>query len=153
MQVQEIMTAAVECCTPEDTAQKSAEIMKNADTGVVPVLAAENNPKVLGIVTDRDLCLSVVAAGRNPREVQVRECMSARIVACRPEDDVRRIAGMMADNQVRRMPVVDNDGGIVGIVSLADITREGALEAKSAEALREISEPSGQASKPRERSH
>jgi CBS domain-containing protein len=153
MQVQEIMTAAVECCTPEDTAQKSAEIMKSADTGVVPVLAAENNPKVLGIVTDRDLCLSVVATGRNPREVQVRECMSARIVACHPEDDVRHIAGMMADNQVRRMPVVDHDGGIIGIVSLADITREGTLEGKSAEALREISEPSGQASKPRERSH
>lgn len=153
MQVQEIMTAAVECCTPEDTAQKSAEIMKNADTGVVPVLAAENDPKVIGIVTDRDLCLGVVAAGRNPRDVHVKDCMTGRVVACRPEDDVRRVADMMADNRVRRMPVVDNDGGIVGIVSLADITHDGKMASKSGEALREISEPTGEPSKPRAHSH
>jgi CBS domain-containing protein len=152
MQVNEVMTAAVECCTPEDTTQKPAQIMKSADTGVVPVLKAEDNPKVVGVITDRDLCLGVVAAGRNPREVRVRDCMSERVVSCHPEDDVKKVSQLMADNQVRRIPVVDEDGGIVGIVSLADITQRGMTD-KSGETLREISEPSGEASKPRAASH
>ena len=65
MQVQEIMTAAVECCTPKDLAQRAAEIMREADIGVIPVLVSEDDPKVVGIVTDRDLCMAVVATGRN----------------------------------------------------------------------------------------
>lgn len=153
MQVNEIMTAAVECCVPEDSSQKAAEIMKNADTGVVPVLAGEDNPKVVGIITDRDLCLGVVAGGRSPREVHVKECMTGRVVTCHPEDDVRRVADMMAENQIRRMPVVDKDGGIVGIVSLADISQEDRMESKSGKALRDISEPTGEASRPRVDSH
>ena len=153
MQVNEIMTAAVECCTPQDTAQKPAEIMKSADTGVVPVLAAEDNPKVVGIVTDRDLCLGVVATGRNPRDVLVRDCMTDRVVACHPEDDVRKVADIMAENQVRRVPVVDPDGGLMGIISLADISQEDRMGTKTSEALREISEATGEASKPRAESH
>jgi CBS domain-containing protein len=148
MQVKEIMTVAVECCMLEDNSQKAAEIMKNADTGVAPVLADENSPKVVGIITDRDLCLGVVAAGRNPREVRVKECMTGRVVTCHPEDDVRRVAEMMAENQIRRIPVVDRDGGIVGIVSLADISREDRMESKSGEALRDISEPTDETSRP-----
>jgi CBS domain-containing protein len=148
MEVQELMTSAVECCTPDDTAQKPAEIMKDADTGVVPVLAAEDNPRVVGIVTDRDLCMAVVAAGRSPQEVKVKECMNGKVITCHPDDDVSKVADMMAENQIRRVPVVDDDGGIVGIVSLADITKRGMTE-EGAEALRDISEPSSQASKVR----
>lgn len=153
MQIKEIMTTAVECCTPEDTSQKAAQIMKSADTGVVPVLASENDAKVCGIITDRDLCLGVVAEGRNPSEVRVKECMTDRVVTCRPEDDVRQVADKMAENQIRRIAVVDDDGGIIGIVSLADISQEDRMGSKSAEALRDISEPTEEASRPRAESH
>ena len=149
MQVQEIMTAAVECCTPNDTAQRAAEIMREADTGVIPVLAGENDPKVVGIVTDRDLCMTVIAPGRDPRQVRVQECMTGKVVTLRPEDDVARAADLMAEKQVRRLPVVNEHGAILGIVSLADIAQSPQQAAEVGEAVHDISEPTPEPSMPR----
>jgi len=149
MQVQEIMTAAVECCTPTDTAQRAAEIMREADTGVVPVLVSEDDPKVMGIVTDRDLCMTVVAEGRDSHQVRVQECMTGQVVTLRPDDDVARAADLMAEKQIRRLPVVDARGGILGIVSLADIVQSPEQTAKITEAVRDISEPTEEPSIPR----
>jgi CBS domain-containing protein len=146
MQVQEIMTAAVECCTPNEKAQRAAEIMREADTGVIPVLAGENDPKVVGIITDRDLCMAIVAAGRDPREVRVQECMTDQVVTLGPDDDIRHAADVMTEKQVRRLPVVDHNGAILGIVSLADIAQRQESPSQTGKALQGISEPSQEAS-------
>lgn len=149
MQVQEIMTTAVECCTPDDTAQRAAEIMRAADAGAVPVLAGENEPKVVGIITDRDLCMAVVAPGRDSRQVRVRECMTGQVVTLRPEDDLARAADLMAEKQVRRLPVVNERGAILGIVSLADLAQSPRQAAEVGEAVHDISEPTPEPSLPR----
>lgn len=146
MQVQEIMTAAVECCTPNEKAQRAAEIMRDADTGIIPVLAGENDPKIVGVITDRDLCMAVVAAGRDPREVRVKECMTDRVVTLKPDEDIRHAADLMTEKQVRRLPVADDQGAILGIVSLADIAQRQGSREQSGEALQGISEPSHEAS-------
>ncbi len=149
MQVQEIMTRSVECCVPDDTARTAAEFMREADSGAIPVVSGENNPKVVGIVTDRDLCMKVVAEGRDPAQVRVRECMTSQIVTCRAEEDIEEIADLMAEKQIRRVPVVDGDGSIIGIVSLADIAHNAEHGADVAEALHDISEPTPEPSQPR----
>jgi CBS domain-containing protein len=147
MKVQEIMTKDPDCCLPSDSAQKAAKIMKQADVGVVPVVATGLDQKVVGIVTDRDLCLSVVAEGSDPASVTLEKCMTGKIVSCQPNDDIQRAAQLMEENQIRRIPVVNEDNEIIGIVSLADIAQSAA--SRAGETLKEVSEPSAEASKPR----
>jgi CBS domain-containing protein len=149
MQVQEIMTTAVQCCTPEDSARKAAELMREADSGVIPVLRSAEDPLVIGIVTDRDLCMSVIAEGRDPNAVPVSECMTNEVVSCKVEDDVERAADLMAEKQIRRLPVVDDRGAIFGIISLADIAQSQEDDSEVAGALHDISESTPEASIPR----
>ena len=149
MQVQEIMSTAVECCTPGDTAQRAASFMRDADAGAIPVIASKDNPTVIGVVTDRDLCMDVVAAGRDPHQVHVQQCMTREVVTCRPDDDTDIVADMMAEKQIRRVPVVNEDNTIVGIVSLSDIARSATSAAEVGEILNDILEPSPEPSLPR----
>ncbi|HJU12663.1 MAG TPA: CBS domain-containing protein [Candidatus Binataceae bacterium] len=149
MKVHEIMTSAVECCTPSDTAHKAAEFMREADAGVIPVIVSKDDPTVIGVVTDRDLCMDVVARGRHPDEVKVNECMTRNVVMCRPEDEVERAADLMAEKQIRRMPVVNDKGAILGIVSLADVARSSRSASEIGEAVHDISESTPEPSLPR----
>src|SRR5260221_7223765 len=96
MQIREMMTVAVECCLPEDSARTAAELMRKSDAGAIPVLYSEGDSKIVGIVTDRDLCMDVVAAGRDPNQVRVDECMTRQLVTCYPQDDVEGVAELMA---------------------------------------------------------
>jgi CBS-domain-containing membrane protein len=122
--------------------------MRDADTGVVPVLAGENEPKVIGIVTDRDLCMAVVASARDARQVRVQECMTGQVVTVRPEDDVARAADLMAEKQVRSLPVVNEGGAIMDIVSLADLTQGPQEAAEVGQTVHDISEPTPEPSIP-----
>ncbi|MBV8773361.1 MAG: CBS domain-containing protein [Deltaproteobacteria bacterium] len=149
MKVQEIMTTAVECCTPSDTAHKAADFMREADAGVIPVIAGEDDPTVIGIVTDRDLCMDVVAAGRHPDEVRVQECMTGSVVTCGPDDEVERAAGLMAEKQIRRIPVVNDKKAILGIVSLADVARSSRSSSDVGETVQDVSERTSEPSLPR----
>ncbi|WP_447980484.1 CBS domain-containing protein [Candidatus Nitrospira bockiana] len=150
MKVREVMTTSPTCCVPTDTASKAARIMKDLDTGIVPIIEDEQNRKLIGVVTDRDLCLEVVAGARDPLTVQVRECMTSALVCCTPEDDVQKAVDLMRDNQVRRIPVVDQAGVIQGIVSMADITQRSEVPpSKTYETLKTVSEATQEASKPR----
>jgi|SRR5690242_17516435 CBS domain-containing protein len=147
MLIQEVMTKDVKCCTCEDSAQKAAEIMKSADTGVVPVVEDGDGAKVVGIVTDRDLCLGVVAEAKDAGEVKVRELLSGRVVGCYADDDTSDVADTMAVYQVRRLPVLDDNDRLIGIVSIGDLSRERAIESDdSGEVLASISDPNGGAS-------
>lgn len=85
-----MMTTRPACSLPFDRATRAARIMKDRNIGVVPVIEAEDNRKVVGVVTDRDLCLGVVAEGLDPNAVQVKQCMTPKVIACSPDDDVQK---------------------------------------------------------------
>ena len=150
MKVQEIMTTSPACCLPTDSTSRAARIMKDMDTGIVPVIDDEKSRKLIGVVTDRDLCLEVIAEAKDPESVQVRDCMARTVVSCTVDDEVEKALDLMRDNQVRRIPVVDREGTIQGILSLADLmNRTEVPPVKTKEVLKNISEPSDDASKPR----
>lgn len=119
--------------------------------GLVPVIDSESGRKVVGVVTDRDLCLAVVAAGQHPDSVLVRDAMTSKnIVTCRSEDDLEKVIDCMRKNQIRRVPIVDSGGKLCGVVSTADILQRSDLQSNvTHETFKTISEPSEHASGPR----
>lgn len=142
MTCQDVMTENPECCVPDDTAATVAGIMKTKDVGSVPVCESSRSRRLVGIVTDRDLALHVVAEERDPSSTLVRDVMTRDPITCRPEDDLLQAIEGMQRRQVRRIPIVDREGMLVGIIAQADIaTRFGEPE-KTAETLEEISRPS-----------
>lgn len=139
--VQDVMTQNVIAVYPQDRVLDAANLMKNLNVGVVPVV--ENN-KPVGIITDRDIVLRNTAAGGNTDEV-VANIMSKNVVTISPSTDVHEAAKIMAEHQIRRLPVVDNDQ-IVGMVALGDLATEGIFENEAGRALSSISTPSMPAS-------
>jgi len=136
------MTADPKCCLPDDTVARAAEIMREEDVGPVPVVSDRTAQRLAGIVTDRDIAIKVVAAGRDPRSTRVDEVMSKDVITCRAEDDYGQALHAMARHQVRRIPVVNEDGALLGIISQADVARQG-NEDELGEVVEEISEPTG----------
>ena len=153
MRVKNVMTKDPSCCVPSDTAPRAASIMRNEDAGSVPVVDNEQSQRVVGIVTDRDLCMNIVAEGRDPNTVTVAECMTTTVVTCSPNDSVQKATELMRENQIRRVPVVDGEGRLQGIVSMADLVGRGELKTtETHQTLQEVSAPTAVPSKPRARS-
>jgi CBS domain-containing protein len=121
MNIRDIMTSNPACCVPEDTAQTVAKMMCDSNVGSIPVVTDRQSKKLAGIITDRDLCCSVVAKGLDPAMTSIREYMRTNPVACRPTEDVESCERAMQKHQIRRIPVVDQNGCCIGIVSQADI--------------------------------
>lgn len=140
MKVKEIMTRGVEVVRPDQTVQEAASKMRALDVGPIPVV--EGN-KPVGIVTDRDIAIRAVAAGRDPRTTPVREIMTSGVVTCSEEDEVKDVARLMKDRQIRRV-VVTAAGGqqVTGIVSLGDVAVDTSDEKMSGRVLEEVSKPS-----------
>lgn len=130
MRVSEIMTGVPKYCTPSTTARAAATIFKQFDLGILPVVDDLSTCKLIGVLTDRDLCLRAVAETRNPEDILVDECMTKRPACCTPGSDIRTALALMAKRQVRRLPVVDRDNRLQGIVSLCDIVRHDAVVPK-----------------------
>ena len=142
MLVSDIMTLDPACCTSECTAQEAARRMRKWSMGVLPVVEDMETHRIAGIVTDRDLCLGVVADGRVPAHVTVRECMARAVVCCQAGEPVQRALQAMRDHHVRLLPVVDSARCLVGIISLTDIIRYAALpEAEVIAAVSQIGDP------------
>ena len=142
MLVSDIMTLNPACCTPDSTAQEAAARMRSWSTGVLPVIEDVDTCRLAGIVTDRDLCMDVVAASRVPAHVTVKECMTTDVICCAPGEPVERALAAMREHHVRRLPVIDSAGSVVGIISLTDIVRYAALpEAEVMAAVSHICEP------------
>jgi CBS domain-containing protein len=153
MRVKHVMTKDPSCCLPSDDAPRAAGIMRNEDTGIVPVVENEQSLKLVGVVTDRDLCMNVVAEGRDPRTVAVDACMTKVVVTCSPNDSVAKAIELMKDNQIRRVPIVDEQGRLQGIVAMADLVARGDLKmGETHETLKRVSTVSREPSKPRARS-
>jgi CBS domain-containing protein len=138
-QLKNVMTRDVKTVSPDATAQEAASFMLSADTGSIPVC---ENEKVIGMVTDRDIAVRAIAEGRGP-DCSVRDLMSENIICARDTDDVQAVAQQMSDAQVRRLPVVDADDRLVGMVSLGDLSRE-SQQSAAATALEGVTAPGGQ---------
>lgn len=134
VKVNQIMTTDVSSVTPEDTVTKAASIMEQLNVGSVPVT---DNKRIVGIVTDRDIVLRGVAKGKDSNQ-KVSDVMSTDIKYATPDMDVHKAADIMAENQVRRLPVVDSDT-LVGIVAIGDLAVENIFENEAGEALHNIS--------------
>lgn len=143
MKIQDIMTRDPSTVTPQTTAREAARIMKDEDVGVVPVVEGQGSRRLLGVVTDRDLAIRIVAEGRD-NDTPVEEVMTAsRLATCGPDEDVDGVMDAMASEQVRRIPIVDERGSLVGIVSQADIVRKAQDDGKAERTVEQISEPGG----------
>ena len=133
----EVMTKDPASCDATETVSKVASLMKQHDVGSVPVAESD---RLVGIVTDRDIVLKVVAAGRNPEQTQVRDAMTPNPVCCREDDDLEQALKLMKERQVRRMPIVDGSGRLSGIIAQADVATRLNKDAKTGELVEAISE-------------
>jgi CBS domain-containing protein len=138
MQISEIMTSQVQTVTPDTDLVTVAKYMKDLDVGVIPVVEGE---QLVGLITDRDIVIRAVAVGKQVKEAQVREHMSPSPTTVSPNDNVNQAAEIMAREQIRRLPVVEN-GKLVGIVSIGDVAVDARKDKLTGDALEQISEPS-----------
>ncbi len=138
MKISEVMTTDVETVTPDQSAREAARFMLRAEAGSIPVTEGD---RVIGMITDRDIAVRGVAEGRGP-DTPVRDLMTDHIICARQDDNVDDVAQRMSDEQVRRLPVVDEDERLVGIVSLGDLAREARGE-EAHQALEGVSQPGG----------
>jgi CBS domain-containing protein len=153
MRVKNMMTKDPKFCVPADTAQHAAGLMRDEHAGIVPVVESAQSLRIVGVVTDRDLCMNVVAEGRDPRAVPVEECMTAKVVTCTSNDSVERVTELMRENQIRRVPVVNEQHELLGIVALADVVERATPKAtQTHETLKKVSAPTEDPSKPRAQS-
>src|SRR6185436_4291711 len=140
MKVKNVMTKDPKRCVPSDSAQHAAAIMRDEHAGIVPVVDSVDNRTLVGVVTDRDLCMNVVAEGFDPRTVAVERCMTIKLVTCTPDDSVDRVTELMRENQIRRVPVVGEQHELQGIVALADVVERARPKAtQTLETLKKVS--------------
>lgn len=136
MRVQDLMSKSVVTITPEESAALAARLLSRHELGALPVCAADGT--LVGIVTDRDIVTRCVAAGEEPGRVPVRDIMSPAPSVITPETPISDAARLMAQRQVRRLPVVEQ-GHVVGMLSLGDLARSRRTDTEAAEALSDIS--------------
>ena len=136
----EVMTKNPVCCLPNDSVAKAAELMKSENIGSIPVIENEQTRTLIGIVTDRDLALKIVSEGRDAKSTNVETVMTRKIVTCLADDDLQKALDAMAEHQLRRIPVVNNEHKIVGIIAQADVATRVDQPEKTAEMVKEISQ-------------
>jgi CBS domain-containing protein len=135
----QLMTRDPVCCLASDTVDRAAQLMRQEDAGSLPVIENHQDKKLLGIITDRDIALKVVADKRDVGSTRAQEVMTRNPVTCRAENDIQVALNAMASNQVRRIPVVDEKNQIVGIISQSDVATRVNEPAKTAELVTKIS--------------
>jgi CBS domain-containing protein len=139
MKIRDIMTREPEVIRPDASIQEAAQIMKQLNVGSLPVC---NGGKVLGMITDRDITTRATAERRDSNSTPVKEIMSAEVYYCFDDQDVREAAEVMSQYQIRRLPIVDRDKNLVGIVSLGDLSVDAGSDKLSGDTLEDISNPS-----------
>jgi CBS domain-containing protein len=143
MKIQEIMTKDPSCVTPDATVREAAQVMKREDVGIVPVVDGQTQKRLIGLVTDRDIAIRCIADGKDGT-CRVRDVMSSDDLAtCSENDDVENVMSAMRTEKVRRIPIVDERGSLVGIVSQADLLTKTRDTSRAGETVEEISEPGG----------
>jgi CBS domain-containing protein len=128
MRVEQLMTKQVKSCSPDDTLDRAAQLMWENDCGCIAVCAGNGVNRVKAVITDRDICMSALFERRPLRELRVADAMSKTLHVCRPGDLLTEAERIMREARIRRLPVVDAKGALVGIISLADLAREAQRE-------------------------
>jgi CBS domain-containing protein len=139
MKVSEAMTTDVRIASPSQTIQQAARMMAEIDAGVLPV---GDNDRLVGMITDRDIAIRAVAEGKAPT-TKVRDIMSEEVLYCFDDQDLDEVAQNMSEMKIRRLPVVNRDKRLVGIISLGDLARNEDTS-KTGETVSHISEPGGE---------
>lgn len=144
MQAKEIMSSDPQCCTRDDTLRDAARMMADTDCGCLPVVEDKAGKRVIGVLTDRDIAIRGVARGKTP-DSKVNDVMSPAPACCSADDDVEVVEKIMIEKQVRRVPVVDADGRVVGMIAQADLARDNraASDREVGRIVEKISEPTG----------
>jgi len=137
----DVMTKDPICCLPDDTVVKAAKLMKTGNFGSIPVIENEQTKKLVGIVTDRDLALTIVAEARDSRDIKVESVMTTGMITCLAQDDLQKALDAMSTHQLRRIPVVDLNDRILGIIAQADVATRVNYPEKTAEVVKDISLP------------
>ena len=154
MKVEALMTRNVTTCRPEDTLDRVARTMWDVDCGCVPVVQANGEaPMVVGMITDRDICMAAYTQGRPLPEIHVVTAMSREVCSCGPKDTVQQALTILQTRQLHRLPVIDDHGHLVGMIGLADVVREAMHDgSKASRAMAEpIAKTLGAISAPRSR--
>jgi CBS domain-containing protein len=139
----DVMTQNPVYCLPNDMVVKAAELMKAGNFGSILVVEDEQTRKLVGIVTDRDLALKIIAEGRDAGSTKVEAVMTEEVVTCRADDDLQKALDAMAEHQLRRIPVVDRDNKILGIIAQADVATRVDQPEITAEMVKEVSQANG----------
>jgi CBS domain-containing protein len=146
MKISEIMTKDPRSVSPDTPVSEAARLMKEEDVGLVPVVervgGAETRGRLVGVVTDRDIAIRTVAEGR-ANDIPVSEVMSGGVKTCAPDDSVEEAMDLMGREQVRRIPIVDERGSLVGVVAQADVVRMQGKDRKAERTVEQISQPGG----------
>jgi CBS domain-containing protein len=124
MQVADIMTKQVECCSATDSLERAAQRMWDNDCGCLPVCdAVDGGGRTVGVVTDRDICMCALFKGRPLSELAVSDAMAKQVLTCQPQDTIDEVEAAMRRTRIRRVPVLDDRGALVGMITLADLAR------------------------------
>lgn len=143
MEVRELMTADPTCCRPETTLQEAAKMMADEDCGCLPVVDQDMRP--VGVITDRDITCRTVAQGKNPLDLTVSDTMTSPVISVSLDSNIKECCHLMEENQVRRLPVVDENGACCGMVAQADIALN-APEEMSGDLVKGVSQETSSAS-------
>jgi CBS domain-containing protein len=127
MRVSEVMTQDPVCCIRTTSVMNAARMLKEFDVGILPVVDELWTRKLIGVVTDRDLCLTALGEEHDPTLTTVEDCMATDLVTCTPKTDIREVVAAMAERQVRRVPVIDPDNNVRGMVGISDLIAHHAL--------------------------
>jgi len=143
MKAQDIMSKNPACVTPDTTLADAARLMKTENIGVVPVVESESSKRLVGVLTDRDIAVRAVAEGRDGATTSVGHIMTSNVRTSTATDPVADVMDLMGREQVRRVPVVDERGVLVGIISQADIVLEAKDDKRAEKTVEQISQPTG----------
>jgi CBS domain-containing protein len=140
MKIREVMSPNPVCCLPTDSAQRVARVMCDHNIGSLPVVMDQESRKLVGVITDRDLCCSVVADGLDTKTTTIEKFMTLNPVTCREEEDLENCERLLQEHQIRRIPIVDAKDSVIGIVAQADLALKDKPERVS-KTVAEISKP------------
>lgn len=145
MKIEDIMTSNPACCTPDASLVRVAELMIECDCGEIPVLENVSSGKPVGVVTDRDIVCRTLGKGLNPLDMHVGDIMTTPVLTVTSDSSFEDCCNLMEEKQIRRVPVVDSEGSICGIVALADIAKYSS-KLNAGEVVQEVSEQTAAAS-------
>jgi CBS domain-containing protein len=139
MRIEQLMTTRVHSCKPADTLERAAQLMWDHDCGCVPVCEGDGTAaRIVGVITDRDICMCTLFQGQPLRSLRVGDAMAREVHVCRSSNTVGEAEKIMRNARIRRLPVIDEQDALVGMISVADLVREATRE--QTDAVREISE-------------